>query len=109
MSERTPEAPGVPRARMMLQRAHWAATAFAAFDVSRTHRIVEAGAEEACRNDERYAEWAVRETGMGVVEHKRIKNEACSRGVLEWYGGHDYVSARVVADMKILEVPRPAG
>ena len=51
-------------------------------------------AGEAHRNAERYAEWAVKETGMGVVEHKRRKNEACSRGLLEWYGGRDYVSAR---------------
>ena len=30
MRETVPEAAGVPRARMMLQRAHWAATASAA-------------------------------------------------------------------------------
>ena len=34
-----------------------------------------------------YAEWAVRETGMGVVEHKRIKNEACSKGLVATYAG----------------------
>ena len=109
MSERPAEVPGAPRARMMLQRAHWAATAFASYDHARTRRVVEAVAEEAYRNAERYAEWAVRETGMGVVEHKRRKNEACSRGLVEWYGGHDYVSARVDAERKIVELPRPAG
>ena len=70
---------------------------------------MEATAEAAYQNAERYAEWAVRETGMGVVEHKRIKNEACSRGVVEWYAGHDYVSARIDADARIVELPRPAG
>jgi acetaldehyde dehydrogenase/alcohol dehydrogenase len=109
MSAVAAEAPGVPRARMMLQRAHWAATAFAAYDRDRTHRIVEAVAEEAYRNAERYAEWAVKETGMGVVEHKRIKNEACSRGLLDWYGHGDYVSARIDPEAKIVELPRPAG
>ncbi|HEX5260032.1 MAG TPA: aldehyde dehydrogenase family protein, partial [Gaiellales bacterium] len=109
MSGQTPEPAGVPRARMMLQRAHWAATAFAGYDPQRTRRIVEATAEAAYQNAERYAEWAVRETGMGVVEHKRIKNEACSRGVVEWYAGHDYVSARIDADARIVELPRPAG
>ena len=109
MSAQTPEPAGVPRARMMLQRAHWAATAFAGYDPDRTWRIVEATAEAAYQNAERYAEWAVQETGMGVVEHKRIKNEACSRGVVEWYAGHDYVSARIDADARIVELPRPAG
>jgi acyl-CoA reductase-like NAD-dependent aldehyde dehydrogenase len=109
MSERASEAAGVPRARMMLQRAHWAATAFAGYDWERTHRIVLAVADEAYRNAERYAEWAVKETGMGVVDHKRQKNEACSRGLVEWYGGSDFVSARIDADAKIVELPRPAG
>jgi acyl-CoA reductase-like NAD-dependent aldehyde dehydrogenase len=108
MSAVAPEPAGVPRARMMLQRAHWAATAFAGYDPQRTWRIVEATAEAAYQNAERYAEWAVRETGMGVVEHKRIKNEACSRGVVEWYAEHDYVSARIDADARIVELPRPA-
>jgi len=103
------EPAGVPRARMMLQRAHWAATAFAGYDRERTHRIVQAVADEAYRNAQRYAEWAVRETGMGVVEHKRRKNEACSKGLLDWYGGGDYVSARVDAEAKIVELPRAAG
>jgi acetaldehyde dehydrogenase / alcohol dehydrogenase len=94
---------------MMLQRAHWAATAFAGYDPQRTRRIVEATAEAAYQNAERYAEWAVKETGMGVVEHKRIKNEACSRGLVEWYAGHDYVSARIDAEARIVELPRPAG
>jgi acetaldehyde dehydrogenase / alcohol dehydrogenase len=109
MSAVAAEPAGVPRARMMLQRAHWAATAFAAYDVERTHRIVQAVAEEAYRNAQRYAEWAVKETGMGVVEHKRRKNEACSRGLLDWYGGGDYVSARIDREAKIVELPRPAG
>ena len=56
MSERPAEVPGAPRARMMLQRAHWAATAFASYDQDRTRRVVEAVAEEAYRNAERYAE-----------------------------------------------------
>ena len=48
-------------------------------------RIVDAVADAAYQNAERYAEWAVRETGMGVVEHKRSKNEVCSRGIVERY------------------------
>lgn len=100
---------GVDRARMMLQRAHWAATAFATYDRARVQRIVEAVAEAAHASAQRYAEWAVRETGMGVVEHKRLKNEACSRGILEAYADHDLVGARVDRDKRLVELPRPAG
>ena len=46
---------------------------------------------------------------MGVAEHKLIKNRACSRGLVERYAGHDYVSARVHPETKIVELPRPAG
>jgi acetaldehyde dehydrogenase / alcohol dehydrogenase len=109
MSELAVEAPGVPRARMMLQRAHWAATAFASYDLARTRRVVDAVAEAAYQNAERYAEWAVQETGMGVAEHKVRKNQACSRGLVEWWGGGDYVSATVDEDRRIVEIPRPAG
>lgn len=100
---------GVARARMMLQRAHWAATAFATYDRATVQRICEAVAEVAYQNAQRYAEWAVQETSMGVVEHKRLKNEACSRGILETYRDLDCVSARIDHGRKIVEIPRPAG
>ena len=88
----------------------WAAAAFAAYDRERTLRIVEAVAEAAYQNAERYAEWAVEETGMGVAEHKRLKNEACSRGVLERYRGRGLRRARgSTPAAKIVAVPRPAG
>ena len=103
------EPPGAPRARMMLQRARWAATAFAAFDRERTRRVVEAVAEAAYQNAERFAAEAVEETGMGVVEHKRRKNEACSRGIVERYEVGDYVDMRIDPEAKIVAVPRPAG
>ena len=49
------------------------------------------------------------ETGFGVVEHKALKNVACSTGIVEAYRDHDYVSARFDPTVKILEIPRPAG
>ena len=104
-----PEVPGAPRARMMLQRARWAATAFATYDRERTRRIAEAAAEAAYQNADRFAREAVAETGMGVAEHKRRKNEACSRGLIERYGADDYVGARIDAERKLVEVPKPAG
>ncbi len=102
---------GVSRAqaRMMLQRARWAAARFARYDRATTLRIAEAVAEAGFREAQRFAEWAVRETGFGVVEHKRIKNESCSRGLVEHYRDLDMVSPHVDAERRIVEVPRPAG
>src|SRR4051812_35526732 len=97
------------RARMMLQRARWAATAFAAYDGDRTRHVVQAVAEAAYQNAERFAVDAVAETGMGVAEHKRRKNEACSRGLLERYGGEDFAGVRIEGEAKIVAVPKPAG
>ena len=100
---------GAPRARMMLQRARWASVAFAAYDRERTQRIVAAVAEVAYQNAERFAVAAVEETGMGVAEHKRRKNEACSRGVAERYAADDFVGIEIDAVAKIVAVPKPAG
>jgi acetaldehyde dehydrogenase/alcohol dehydrogenase len=99
----------VARAQMMLQRARWAASAFAAYDRERTRRVVHAVAEAAYQKAERFANDTVAETGMGVAAHKRRKNEACSRGLLERYAGEDYVGVRVDPDAKIVAVPKPAG
>jgi acetaldehyde dehydrogenase/alcohol dehydrogenase len=103
------EVPGAPRARMMLQRARWAADAFSLYDGRSTARILEAAAEAAYQNAERFAVEAVEETGMGVAAHKRRKNEACSRGLLERYRDQDFVGARVDAERKLVSVPKPAG
>jgi acetaldehyde dehydrogenase / alcohol dehydrogenase len=103
------EAAGVPRARQMLERARWAARAFATYDIATVRRIVEAVAGVAEEKASTYAEWAVRETGFGVVEHKVVKNRLCSRGILDAYRDDDYVTPRIDADRKMVEVPRPAG
>jgi acyl-CoA reductase-like NAD-dependent aldehyde dehydrogenase len=103
------EVPGAPRARMMLQRARWAATVFARYNREQTQRIVEAVADVAYQNAERFAREAVEETGMGVVEHKRRKNEACSRGIVARYAAEDFVGLRIDAERKLVEVPKPAG
>ncbi|HWF35041.1 MAG TPA: aldehyde dehydrogenase family protein, partial [Solirubrobacteraceae bacterium] len=103
------EVPGAPRARMMLQRARWAATAFAGYDRDQTRTIAEAVAAAAYENAARFAAEAVEETGMGVAEDKRRKNEACSRGIFERYGDDDYAGVRIDAERKLVEVPKPAG
>jgi acyl-CoA reductase-like NAD-dependent aldehyde dehydrogenase len=103
------ETPGAPRARMMLQRARWASTAFAEYRPDQIRNIVNAVAEVGFQNAERFAREAVEETGMGVVEHKRRKNEASSRGLVERYAARDYASVRIDPERRIVQVPKPAG
>ena len=93
----------------MLERAEWAARAFRTLDKAAVDRILEAVVAAAVEHAQEYAERAVAETGFGVVEHKRLKNVACSRGMLDFYRDADFVTPRVDAAAKIVEVPRPAG
>ncbi len=111
MSEPLIKVPDVQleRARLMLDRARWAAAKMQKLDRAATRRIAEAVAAAGHAKAQHYAEWAVRETGMGVAEHKRIKNEACTKGLVELYGREDFVSPRIDAARKIVELPRPAG
>jgi acetaldehyde dehydrogenase/alcohol dehydrogenase len=103
------EVPGLARAQMMLARARWAAAAFASLEADRVRVIVETVGDVAYQNAERFAQDAVRETGVGVFEHKRLQNEACSRGVIARYGSDDYVSARVDPERELAELPKAAG
>lgn len=107
MSDQNAAAPAA--AGHMLERARWAARAFSSYTAADVERIVRAVADAAFANAERYAEWAVTETGFGVVEHKTRKNEISSRGVLDTYAGQDFVTPRLRVEDKIVEVPRPAG
>jgi acetaldehyde dehydrogenase/alcohol dehydrogenase len=97
------------QARQMLARAHWAAGAFATYDRDTVLAIAEAVARAAHAESARYADWAVKETGFGVVEHKTIKNQACSLGLFERYASEDLVSQRIDSAAKIVSIPRPAG
>lgn len=100
---------GVPRGRAMVERAEWAARAFASYDAATVQRIVDAAAAAGAAHAKELAEEAVRETGFGVVEHKVLKNLACSRGIAELYRAADYVDVVVDPAAKIVSVPRPAG
>src|ERR1700683_1197833 len=109
VSELLTDPAGVPRARAMLQRAEWGAGSSARYDKPAVCAIVRAAAAAGAAKAREYAEWAVRETGFGVAEHKVLKNVACSTGIVEHYAGHDYVTPRIDAEAKIVEIPRPAG
>jgi len=97
------------RSRMMLDRARWAAARMQKLDRGAVLRIADAIANAGHAKAQHYAEWAVRETGMGVVEHKRMKNEACSKGLVDLYRNEDFVAPKIDAAKKIVELPRPAG
>jgi acyl-CoA reductase-like NAD-dependent aldehyde dehydrogenase len=103
------EPAGVPRGRAMLQRAQWAARAFASYDAATVKRIVDAAAEAGAARAREFAERAVAETGFGVAEHKERKNVACSIGIRDHYAGDDFVSPKLDPDRKVVEIPRPAG
>lgn len=93
----------------LLERARWAARAYADYDQAAVSAIVAAVADAAYAEAERFAADAVAETGMGVVADKVVKNRACSRGIVEHYRGEDFVSPRIDSARKIVELPRPAG
>ncbi|HKV18791.1 MAG TPA: aldehyde dehydrogenase family protein, partial [Mycobacterium sp.] len=99
----------VAQAGNMLERARWAARAYADYDQAAVTAIVNAVADAGYGAAERFAEAAVAETEMGVVEHKVLKNRACSRGLLDYYRDTDLVTPRIDAVRKIVEIPRPAG
>lgn len=96
-------------AQMMLGLSQWAATKLAQMDRDQINRIVQAMASVASEKAQYFAEQAVTETGMGVVEHKKIKNEACSIGLVKAYENEDFITPRIDSNKKIVEIPRPAG
>lgn len=96
-------------ARMKIDRAGWAVRSYARYDRAAVMRIVRAVAEAAHQAAQTYAEWAVRETGMGVVEHKRLKNELSAHPLVDFYEEMDLVNPRVDAARKMVELPKPAG
>lgn len=69
--------------REMVKRAKQAHPKFLEYAQEQVDRIVKNVAEAAYKESESLAQLAVDETGMGVVEHKKIKNELGSMGVYQ--------------------------
>ncbi len=103
------EPAGVPRGRAMVERADWAARAYAKYDIATVNRIVDAAAAALANRATEFARDAVAETGFGVVDHKTLKNIACSTGIVENYRGQDFVTPEIDEVNKIVAIPRPAG
>ncbi len=103
------EPAGVPLGRAMVERAEWAARAFATYDIASVRRIAKAAAEAGEAQARALADAAVAETGFGVPDHKYLKNVACSIGIWNTYQHGDWVTPVVLEQEKIVEIPRPAG
>ena len=97
------------RAEMILDRARWASQIFQRYDRETTRRIADAAARAAHAKAGDYAEWAVRETGFGVVEHKRIKNELSSIALVDHYRDWNFVDPVHDEGTGCVRIPRPAG
>ena len=99
----------VSSARMKVERAAWAARYYRNFSREAVLAIAEAVARAGYEKAGHFADLAVAETGFGVVEHKKIKNELCTHELLDHYRDMDLVTPRIDAERKIVELPKPAG
>ena len=97
------------QADIVLERAKWAAEIFQRYDRDMTMNIVNNVAKVAYQNADKYANWAVEETGFGVAAHKKIKNELTTFPLVEFYQDKDFVNTIVDKNQKIVKIPRPAG
>jgi len=94
---------------MKVGRAAWAARYYRSFSREAVMAIAEAVARAGHEKAGHFADLAVAETGFGVVEHKKIKNELCAHPLLDHYRDLDLVTPRIDAERKIVELPKPAG
>lgn len=69
--------------RNAVKKAHEAQKVYEGFSQEEVDRIVKKVTDAAFQESKRLAEMAVKETNMGVVLHKKIKNEVSSRDVYE--------------------------
>lgn len=96
--------------REVVKKAKESQRQYEEFSQEAVDRIVQAVAQAAFAQKESLARMAVDETGMGVAEHKVIKNEVASTGVYESI--RDLKTVGVVRENKkdkIVEVASPFG
>lgn len=100
----------VQEMRTAVQKAKEAQEIYHSFTQEQVDKIVKHVAEKAFQASEEIAELAVNETKMGVVEHKKIKNEVGSKDVYESI--KDLKTVGVVREdrtNKVLEIADPFG
>lgn len=96
-------------ARDLLQRARVAADAWATFTPERAWSVAEAVAAAMLPKAEFYAEWAVRETRIGKVSDKVLKNRMACLSTLDGWRGVPLGGVRRNEALRLLEIGRPAG
>ena len=93
-----------------IRQAKAAQVKFSTFDQEKTDSIIKYIAETAYAQAETLAKMAVKETGMGVIEHKKIKNELGSMGVYKSIKDEKTVGViRRDHQLKLTEVAYPFG
>ncbi|MBM7649289.1 acetaldehyde dehydrogenase (acetylating) [Bacillus ectoiniformans] len=96
--------------RDAVAKAKEAQAKYMSYSQEQVDKIVKAVADAAYAKSYELAVMAVEETGMGVVEHKKIKNEVGSRDVYEWI--KDEKTVGIVGEnkeKKVLEIAAPFG
>ena len=100
----------VQEARQMVERAYAAQQIWAKASQAQVDRVCESMAEAAFLASERLGRLAAEETGFGVPEHKKLKNEFGSRHI--WESIKDIKTVGVVnydAEKKVYEIAWPMG
>lgn len=100
----------VQEARQMAERAYAAQQVWAKASQTQVDRVCAAMAEAAFLASERLGRLAAEETGYGVPEHKKLKNEFASRHI--WESIKDIKTVGVInydAEKKIYEIAWPMG
>jgi acetaldehyde dehydrogenase (acetylating) len=100
----------VQEARQMVERAYAAQQIWAKASQAQVDRVCESMAEAAFLASERLGRLAAEETGFGVPEHKKLKNEFGSRHI--WESIKDIKTVGVInydAEKKVYEIAWPMG
>ncbi len=96
--------------RDVLKKAKQAQELYMSFSQEQVDKIVKTVAEAAYEKSYELAALAVEETGMGVVEHKKLKNEVGSKAVYDYI--KDEKTVGIVGEdkeRKMLEIAEPFG
>lgn len=96
--------------RRAVARAKEAQQKFESYSQEQVDRIVQAMAEAAYNKAYDLAQMAVEESGLGVIEHKAIKNQVASREVYQSIAEEKTVGViRESREENIVEVAAPFG
>lgn len=100
----------VQEVKRLLNRAKEAQAIYSKFTQEQVDYIIQKVSETAYNESARLGKLAVEETGMGVIEHKQMKNELCSKTLYESIKNEKTVGiVREDYKNKIIEIAAPFG